>query len=63
MRRAATKTKDESVPWDTTPTKPKRPLLDLPQILVYVDFSQHTVIEGERRDSTVYYVPFDADLS
>jgi hypothetical protein len=64
MKHSSAKKVEESVPWEeipAPPTKPKRPLLDLPQILVYVDFSQHTVIEGERRDGTVYYIPFDAE--
>lgn len=60
MRRAATK-KDNSVPWEEQPVKSKRPLLDLPQILVYVDFGQHTVIECERDSDTVKFIPFDAE--
>lgn len=63
-RSPAKKVQDDSVPWEETPappTKPKRPLLDLPNILVYVDVSQHTVIEGERKDGTVFYIPFDAE--
>ena len=64
MRRAPVKkVKEASVPWEENPapTKPKRPILDLPQIFVYHDFHMHTAIECERVKDTVRFIPFDAE--